>query len=87
MLQVYDAPDIISVDKHDDSYPRPGALVRHRYSTKESRELGILVSRCWGPDDKPMQLTIVWTTLPDLLLGYEDWKSMHALSTSLKKSK
>jgi len=63
-LATYDLPDIltIEVDKHNvPVYPNPGTLVKHK---SDLSSLGTCISRHWGPDDKPMQVTVLWAKPP-----------------------
>ena len=57
MIRVHDLPDLIALG--NDVFP--GECVKHKsYPTS----FGIVVSRCWGPSDKPMQITVMWTCWP-----------------------
>lgn len=57
-LKTHDWPSIIPIDSEE---VNPGALVRHKLY---EGSLGTCISRAWGPDDKPMQVTVLWTRYP-----------------------
>lgn len=63
-LATYDLPTISPIDVDNHGIPvdvNPGVLVRHK---SDICSLGTCVSRRWGPDDRPMQVTVLWAQPP-----------------------
>jgi len=73
-LKTYNLPDLIAVNFTTGAQGglpwkmlntiEPGEPVRHK---DDPNSYGMCLSRRWGPDDKPMQIDVLWSKQPDIL--------------------
>ncbi len=63
-LETYDLPKLSPVEADRHGIPVdviPGTLVSHK---SDLSSLGTCIARKWGPDDRPMQITVLWAKPP-----------------------
>lgn len=79
-LVTYDLTVLIALDRdnhHNERTIVPGSWVRHWL---DDSSLGIALSRAWGPNDRPMQVSVLWSRCEPNVLVYdriisdEDWR-------------
>lgn len=79
-LRTYDLTVLIALDRDSHRNERtivPGSWVRHWL---DSSSLGIALSRAWGSNDRPMQVSVLWSRCEqnasayDRIISDEDWR-------------